>query len=83
MTERVELIPAHVWTCPECGTDHFERCVTAELPPDEREALRDEMGIEPWEDGIFLTAPLTVACPDCKRVYGTLEFDPSVRIDEC
>lgn len=83
MSERVELIPAHLWTCPECGTDHFARCVTAEMSPEEREELKAEMGIEPWHEGIFLTAPTRVTCPDCGRTYETTEFQASVDEKNC
>ncbi len=76
-TEAVELIPAHLWTCPDCATDHFVRCVTLELSTEDRDELRSEMGIEPWEDGVFLMAPKRVTCPDCGRQFETIEFQAS------
>ena len=74
-TENVELRHAFAWTCPECGLDHFERAIHAEMSQEELEELRVEHGVQPWESGHFTTSPKSVTCPDCKQKFSTVEFD--------
>lgn len=74
MTNRVELIPAHVWTCPECGTDQFERCVAVDMDQDGMEQIREDFGIEPGQDGVFLVAPREVTCDGCGKSYEAVGF---------
>jgi hypothetical protein len=57
----VELHPAHVWDCPECGIENFCRCVFFE--PDAQDM---EMGIE---QGMWLTAPDQVTCTSCATTF--------------
>lgn len=76
--DRVELVPAHGWTCPDCGTDHFVRAVAIEMGEEERAATLERLDIEPWQDGTLLTAPIRVQCPDCGRQFGTVEFGGDV-----
>lgn len=73
--ENVELRLAFAWTCPECGTDHFERSINAEMSPRELDELRVEHGVQPWESGHFHTSPNVVVCPDCENQFSTIEFD--------
>ncbi len=73
--EKVELAQAFVWTCPECGTDHFERSILVELSPEEMQELRDDHNVEVWQQGQFVTRPNTVTCPDCNRNYATASLE--------
>ena len=57
MEKTVELHPAHVWDCPDCGGENFCRCVVFE--PDEADI---KMGYLP---GAWLTAPDWVTCAHC------------------
>jgi len=68
----VELHPAFVWDCPECGTEHFERAVVPEMSDEERRELQDEHGVQPWDEGDFLMMPMKVACPRCGRAFDTV-----------
>lgn len=74
-SENVELRLAFAWTCPECGLDHFERAINAEMSPEELEELRSEHGVQPWETGHFSMSPKSVTCPECKQNFQTAEFD--------
>lgn len=76
MREKAELLPAHVWTCNECGTDQFERCIVPELTDEDRADLMQQLGIEVWQEGTFLTHPTTVTCRNCQTVYETELFQP-------
>lgn len=58
----VELIPAFVWDCPECGVEHFQRTIVCEFTPEELVEMRNEHGVDPLEEGLFLTAPTHVSC---------------------
>ena len=71
---RVELIPALLWICPECGAENFERTIVAELSDEQLKEMRDEHGIEPWEEGHFLTNPEHVNCKDCQKEFGTINY---------
>lgn len=70
----VELLPAFLWICPECGAENFERTIVAELSAEQMQELRDEHGVEPWEEGEFLTNPQNVVCKDCSKEFGTVNF---------
>lgn len=73
-SKSVELVPAFVWTCPECGVDKFERAILVELSEEEIEELQQEEDGEPEEAGSFLTSPQSVTCDKCKRTFATVEF---------
>jgi hypothetical protein len=76
----VEIHPAHVWTCEDCGRDNFERSIAADfLTPEEYRGLCEEMGIfdpaidaEPPE-GAIVAAPENVECRYCHGQFKTVE----------
>lgn len=74
-SQPVEMLQAFCWTCPECGRDRFERAIIAEMSPEEMQELRDEHGVQPWEDGEFCTFPETVHCPDCNLEFSTHAYN--------
>lgn len=76
----VELHPAYVWDCNECGTENFERAIVPDMSPDDLEALRHDHGLQPWDLGNFQMMPDTVDCSECGASYRTVHFpddDPS------
>lgn len=76
----VELHPAHVWTCDECGRDNFVRAIVYEPLEDELDGLLESAGIDrvdydewtanPANGGVFTTMPGSVACDHCKAEFG-------------
>jgi len=72
--ERVELVPAWLWTCDNCGRDNFERSVVAELSAEEMDELKQEHGVEEFHEGDFLSAPEQVCCKGCGEEFQTKEF---------
>lgn len=72
--EKVELIPAFVWDCPECGQENFERAIVPEFSPEQMQEMRLERGIDPLEDGDFLVSPTNVECKHCGTSYGCHYF---------
>lgn len=74
MSERVELRPAFVWDCPECGREHFARAVVPEMSPEREAEMRNEYGIESWVEGDFLLAPDRVTCPHCEIEFETKDW---------
>lgn len=72
--QTVELIPAHLWICPECGRDNFIRCIIAEFSPEEEEEIREKIGIDIKDKGSFLTAPDKVICQFCHCKFETKYF---------
>ena len=65
----VNLRPAYVWDCPECGIENFCRGIVPEMSDEDLEELRSEQGIQPWEDGDFVMMPDEVQCEACNRVF--------------
>lgn len=74
--EKIEMRIAFEWTCPECGTDHFHRGITPKLNIEDRQEVRDELGIQEWEEGVLMCRPDTVTCPGCKHEFDVLEPEP-------
>lgn len=76
----VEIHPAHVWTCEDCGQDNFERGITADfLTPEEYREICAEMGVfdpaiddEPPE-GALMMAPSDVTCRHCGERFKTVD----------
>ena len=82
---KARLLTAYVWDCEECGSENFERAITAEIVDEDREAIfRQFHQMDPWEplpegwrDFQLVTRPDSVTCCKC----GT-EFDAEDDRDE-
>lgn len=74
-TPRVELHPAHVWDCDECGRQNFCRAVVLELNEQDREALITRYGgdEEDWQTGDIVCAPDDVTCQHCGATFAVDE----------
>ena len=77
---KVELRPAHMWTCPECGRRNFEAPIVAEMLPEEMDQFRKEVAEQgadrEWLMGQrWMTAPEEVVCGSCANVF---EVDTSM-----
>lgn len=70
----VVMRPAFAWDCPECGCENFARGMVPDLPEEQLVAMRDEQGIEPWEDGDFVMMPERVKCDHCGAVHEATHF---------
>lgn len=64
----VELLPAHLWICDECGRDNFVRCLEIDPESDRARSLAEEFGVE-FTDGHFLAAPTEVECFHCGACF--------------
>jgi rubrerythrin len=67
----VELHPAFLWTCDECGRDSFARAILVDpesLDAADRERLDAILG-EGWDGAEALMAPAEVTCPYCGATY--------------
>lgn len=73
----VELHPAHVWDCDECGRENFCRGVVVELSEEDKEAMIVQEGGVPedWATGNWLTAPELVRCVHCGIEFRTRDFN--------
>lgn len=67
----VELRPAYAWDCDECGVENFTRGLIPELSAEDLAELRDEHGVQPWDEGAFVAMPETVKCHACGAVFST------------
>lgn len=78
MKTKVEMRPAHTWTCDECCRDNFERGVVAELSPEGSREMRDA-GCEGNElkTGFWMTIPESVKCGHCGAEFETEEMNGS------
>lgn len=72
---KVELLPAFIWTCENCGTDQFERAIVCEFSKEELAELKNEYGIEEGDEGHFLEGPKTVICEFCEEEFETESFE--------
>ena len=72
--QMVELRPAYAWDCPECDEENFARAIVPEFSEEELAELREEYGVEAWEEGDFLMMPKKVACTNCKMSFSTVHF---------
>lgn len=70
----IELRPAYAWTCDDCGALNFTEGIVVEADSDTMRELREDHGIQPWEDGDFIQMPETVKCRRCGEVYSTIHF---------
>ena len=64
--EIVELSPAYMWDCPNCGRENFQRAITVAMTDEDR--LEMEVG---EEGGYWQSYPDTVICKHCDMKYDT------------
>ena len=72
--EKVELMPAHIWICPECGLDNFERTIVREMSKEDEYKLKLEHGLldnGEEQDGAYLFIPDEVTCTHCDETFPT------------
>lgn len=63
--EKVEILPACYWICPECGRDNFEYVLTAEFSPEDRELIDEVHDIcfdGELDGGDYVIQPVDVTC---------------------
>lgn len=70
----IELHPAFVWDCDDCGRENFVRSIVGEFDAETMQEMRDDHGITEYESGEWHTAPSSVKCQHCESVFSTL-FD--------
>lgn len=67
--KKAEMHPAYSWVCSECGTLNFIAGKAIELSAEDIEELKDELGIEVYEEGSFYKYPNTCKCSECKEEF--------------
>lgn len=67
----IEVHPAYVFDCDECGAENFVRAIVPEMSQEELDELRIEHGVQPWEAGQFTAFPNEVVCSKCGFRYAT------------
>jgi hypothetical protein len=70
----VELRPAYVWDCEECGRENFHRGLVPELSAEERYELLESHGLDAWEAGAFVAMPERVICSYCGSTFQAAHF---------
>jgi len=64
----IELHPAYVYDCDECGREVFVRAVVPEgLSEEDKKHILEELG----EEGPLTIIPTEVICPTCGAAYDT------------
>jgi len=71
--EIVELSPAYMWDCPNCGRENFQRSITLAMSDEDRL----HMGLGPEESGCWQSYPDTVICRFCEQQYKTKHVNRS------
>jgi rubredoxin len=70
----VSLRLAAEWTCPECGTDQFERLARIEMSQEDLQAKKEEDMVNgDEEEGMYVLMPSEVTCDKCGRSYKAVE----------
>lgn len=70
----VELRPAYVWDCSDCGREHFHNGLIAEMSEEEEQELRDEHEVSSWDTGIWMSIPETVECKWCGSKFRVIHY---------
>lgn len=70
----VTLNPAYSWDCPECGRESFCRGLVPEMADEDFRALREDYGVEAWEEGCFMMMPQRVGCSHCGESFATTHY---------
>lgn len=90
----VELHPAYVWDCSECGRENWQRSVSRTIPLTEDQIHEDaveEFGEDDPEmiekmlgmEMMIRTCPSNVVCVHCKNEFAVaLEYDPGDDFDD-
>jgi hypothetical protein len=69
--DKIVLRPAYAADCEECGREFFVRAILPEMSEEDEQHLREEYGVETYEEGEFITYPSEVECPHCGAKYET------------
>lgn len=72
---KVELHPASVWTCDECGRDNFLRTIVMEGGDD---CIIEGQDGEEDIEAVFIIEPSHVTCPHCN-----IEFEVNSCEEDC
>lgn len=75
----VELIPALVWDCPECGIENFVRTSVPEMSKEDKEEYYNDLDVD--AGNFVIMVPNTVTCPDCKSIFDATYFSEVVSED--
>lgn len=74
---KIELRPAYVWDCDECGTENFARALILSLgscgPSEELREMLEEKDIDINKVSTELM-PEQVTCKHCKKIYSTVHM---------
>lgn len=61
-----------MWTCDGCGRDNFERAIPAELTPEDRKEIAEDLGVDVMAlHGNYVVAPDYVKCQHCGEEFET------------
>lgn len=66
---KVELRPAYVWDCDNCGKENFHSAVVKEMAEADRKEMMEDMGIPEDELGDFIMLPQMVECCGCQTRF--------------
>lgn len=70
--KEVELFPAFMWDCDNCGRENFVRATIPQLSEEERAELKYEYDID--MDGFIMESPKRVICKFCETKFKTFHF---------
>ena len=72
MISKVILHPAYMFDCDNCGRENFVRAVLPEMSPEDEQRLREDEGVESYEEGHWVTYPDKVECFHCGADFETI-----------
>jgi ribosomal protein L37AE/L43A len=75
--EIVELSPAYMWDCPNCGRENFQRSITVALTEEDR----IHMNLSSEEIGSWQSYPNFITCKFCKQSFKTRHISETEIVD--
>ncbi len=77
--EKVELLPAALWICPECGEDNFERMIRQEMSEEEESGILEELNDPDAISAENYLYPIDVKCKNCNEEFKIEKY----QCDDC
>lgn len=73
-----ELYVAYAYICDCCGIENFVNSVILEFDEETAQELKEDYGIEKYEEGEWVHIPAEVTCKECGTHYRTKDsrLDP-------
>lgn len=70
----IELCPAYVFDCDDCGSENFVRGLIPSLTEEVIKELQEEFDVPPEDMGVWMCMPTQVKCSKCGAEFSTEHY---------